>query len=89
MEKVTCRRDDRLMHLILAMGMLWDTWLPMYQFAKQKNTCCESRTFIIATSKPCELINSGSDHSTVHSSCTCEFENRLDMGTKYYTCWYL
>lgn len=36
MEKVTCRRDDRLMHLILAMGMLWDTWLPIYQFAKQK-----------------------------------------------------
>jgi hypothetical protein len=35
-EKVTCRsKDDRSMSLILAMGRLWDTWLPMYQFAKQ------------------------------------------------------
>jgi hypothetical protein len=70
MEKVTCRRDDRLMHLILAMGRLWDTWLPMYQFAKQKSPVpSHGNPSLLRQS----YVHSGSDHF-VHSPSTCSLK---------------
>jgi hypothetical protein len=59
-EKVTCRsKDDRSMSLILAIGRLWDTWLPMYQFAKQIIPAASHvRSSLLRQSH----VKSGSDH---------------------------